>query len=113
MKLFSKKTQKDVNEWNHYNPLRYVTSFSKAITVIWLFLFIETTFFSQIATVLSLGDSMAIQSMNQIVSEIGVVICGFYFASKTFENVAQGYERFKLEQQAKKDASDDDVTPVI
>lgn len=113
MKIFSKKPQKEIEAWNHYNPLRYVTSFSKAITVIWLFLFMETIFFSQIATVLSLGDAMAIQATNQMVSEIGVIIAGFYFASKTFENVAQGYERFKLEQQAKKDASDDDVTPVM
>lgn len=113
MKIFSKNQKRDAEAWNHYNPLRYVTSFSKAITVIWLFLFMETIFFSQIATVLSLGDAMAIQAVNQTVSEIGVIIAGFYFASKTFENVAQGYERFKLEQLAKKDASDDDVTPVM
>ena len=107
MKVFSEKAKKDEKSWNHYNPLRYVTSFSKAITVIWLFLFMETILFSQFATVLALGDSMAIQYINQTVSEIGVIICGFYFASKTVENVAQGYEQFKLEQQGNYDPNED------
>lgn len=113
MKLFG-KNKKDVESWNHYNPLRYVTSFAKAITVIWLFLFVETIFFSQIATILSLGDAMSIQYINNTVAEIGTIIAGFYMGSKTIENVAKGYEQFKLEQMSTRvpDASDDDVRPV-
>lgn len=112
MKLFSRKTNKPPVRSN-YNPLSYVTSFSKAITVIWLFLFAETILFSQIATVFSLGDALSIQYINDTIAKIGTIVAAFYFSSKTVENVAQGYEQYKLEQMnnAIKDASDDEVSP--
>ena len=109
MKFFSEKPKTQKSLWSMVN------SFSKWITVAWLFVWVETILFSQLATMFSFGDALSIQSLNDNIREIGIVICGAYFGAKTFENIAQGYEKFKLEQQAReiKDGSDDDVNPVI
>ena len=133
MRLFSKsKNPKHLEQeyckvperWGHHNPMRYITSFSKAITGIWLALFIEVILFSQLATILSWGDALSIQYVNDTVKEIGVIICGAYFSSKCFENIAQGYEEWKEKMFDKtkdtsgcfegpeEDCSDDDTIPL-
>ena len=110
MKLFKKHNAED---WNHYNPLKYVTTFSKCITFIWLFLFAETILFSQVATVMSWGDAMAIQYINDTVKSVGENITIFYFSSKAIENVAQGYEEWKLKMlNSTSDNSDEDTVPI-
>lgn len=75
----------------------FLTSFSKIITIAWLAVWIESILFSQLATIFSLGDSMSIQYIIQTVTEIGVIIAGFYFSSKTIENVAKGIQRHRSE----------------
>lgn len=77
------------------NPWDYVNSFSKIITVFWLFAWLETVIFSQFATWFSFGDATSIQYINENVRDIGAIICGFYFSTKCLENIAQGYEEWR------------------
>jgi len=106
MKLFSCKKEKKTF-------LQMINSFSKWITIVWLFVWVETVLFSQLATLFNFGDAMAIQSINTNVTEIGTIVAAFYFGSKTFENLAMGYEGYKIEMESLKfkDASDDDIFP--
>lgn len=79
------------------NPLAFVASFSKGITVVWLVCWVETILFSQLATFFNFGDALSIQYILQTVTEIGAIIAGFYFGSKTIENVAKGIQRHQAE----------------
>ena len=77
--------------------LSLLSSFSKIITIVWLAVWIESIIFSQLATLFSFGDAISIQYVLQTVTDIGVIIAGFYFSSKTVENVAKGIERHRLD----------------
>ncbi len=72
--------------------MEYVTSFSKIITIVWLAAWVETLLFSQAATIFNFGDATSLQYINDNVMQIGLIICGFYFCTKTLENLAQGIE---------------------
>jgi len=87
--------------FNGKNLLSYITSFSKIITLVWLGIWIETILFTQAATIFNFGDATSIQYINENVMQIGVIICGFYFCTKTVENVAQGVEYFLSETSSK------------
>lgn len=94
------------------NPFAYVTSFSKIITMSWLVIWIESILFEQLAAWLGFGDAMAITSIGQTITEIGAIICGFYFSTKCIENCAKGYEAWRLAQsQLEKDDADADAIP--
>lgn len=95
MKLFGGK-HKLAEDWAHYNPLRYVTTFSKALTYVWVAVWVEVVLFSEVAAIFQIGDSMAIQYINDNVKEIGLIVMGFYFGSKAAENIAEGFEDWKL-----------------
>lgn len=86
------KNKKKNGERLEKEPFAYLKTFSKLITVVWLIVWAETVLFSQVATVLNLGDAMAIQSINSNVVEIGAIITGFYFCKAALENIAQGIE---------------------
>ena len=94
------------------NPFAYVTSFSKLITMSWLVIWIESILFSQLAAWLGFGDTMAISEISRTITEIGAIICGFYFSTKCFENLAKGYEEWKKEMKnGAADDSDSDAIP--
>ena len=78
------------------DPLRTMWSFSKIITVVWIITWIEVVIFSQLATIFSFGDATSIQVINDNTKEIGLIVTGAYFTSKCFENVARGYEEWRL-----------------
>lgn len=100
------------------NPFNFITSFSKSITVVWLLFWVETLLFAQFATFFNFGDALSIQYILQTVTEIGVIIAGFYFSSKTVENVAKGIQRHRMEMYDKMnpeeytDNSDEEDIPV-
>lgn len=102
--------------FNGKKLFEYITSFSKIITIVWIAIWVETILFTQAATVFQLGDVTALQYINDNVIQIGVIVCGFYFCTKTIENVAQGIECFFTEENAKKRLFNIngvvDVTPV-
>lgn len=133
MKFFSKSKQpkhldqrywKVPERWGHHNPMRYITSFSKAITGIWIALWVETILFSQLAILFDFGDALAIDYINTNVREVGLIICGFYFGSKCFENIAKGYEEWTERmfdksqgvsdcfEESEEDCSDEDAIPL-
>lgn len=87
--------------FNGKNILEYVTSFSKIITVVWIAIWVETILFTQLATIFNFGDVTAIQYLNDNVVQIGIIVCGFYFCTKTIENVAQGIETHLAEKACK------------
>ena len=91
------------------NPWDYVNSFSKVITVFWLFAWLETVIFSQFATWFSFGDATSIQYINENVKDIGIIICGFYFSTKCLENISQGYEEWKMNMSCNNQDIQDDV----
>lgn len=103
MGIFSRKA-KEKNK----NPFGFIKSFSKIITAVWILIWIEVVVFSQIATVLQLGDATSIQVINDNTKEIGIIICGAYFGSKCFENIARGYEQFQLHILGIKKQPEDD-----
>lgn len=107
MKLFNFK-KKDKSK----DGASLILSFSKAITVIWIILFTEVLLFSEAATAFGFGDTMAIQFINDTIKEIGVIVCGAYFTSKTFENVARGIEGYKIYMAEQADDSDSGSVPV-
>ena len=78
------------------DPLKTIWSFSKIITIVWIVVWIETVIFSQCATIFSFGDAVSIQVINDNTKEIGMIITGAYFSSKCFENIAKGYEEWRL-----------------
>lgn len=90
----------------------FVVSFSKAITIVWLILFSEVLLFSELATTFGFGDTMAIQFINDTIKEIGTIVCGAYFTSKTFENIARGIEGYKICMAEMADNADKDTEPV-
>lgn len=79
---------------------KYLTHFSKVITICWIFIWLETILFSQAATIFNFGDAMAITTINDNVREIGGVITGFYFSTKCLENIFKGIEDYKKEKNA-------------
>lgn len=94
------------------NPFAYVTSFSKIITMSWLVVWIESILFSQIAAWFGFGDANAISEIGRTITEIGAIICGFYFSTKCLENLARGYEEWRDKQNgASSDNSDEDAVP--
>ena len=94
------------------NPFSYVTSFSKVITMTWLVIWTESILFSQAAAWFGFGDTMAISEISRTITEIGAIICGFYFSTKCFENLAKGYEEWKTEMKsAAADDADSDAIP--
>lgn len=95
-----KRKKHEASDWGNYNPLRYVTTFSKALTYLWAIVWIEVVLFSEVAAMLQIGDSMAIQYINDSVKEIGLIVMGFYFGSKAAENIAEGYEDWRLKMMS-------------
>lgn len=77
--------------------LNYFTHFSKVITICWIFIWLETIIFSEVATIFNFGDCMAISTINENVKEIGIIITGFYFSTKCLENIFKGVEDHKKE----------------
>lgn len=69
-----------------------VETFSKLITKTYLIVWIEVILFSEVATILSFGDSASIQYITDNVTELGKYVFGFYFSTKVIENAAQGVE---------------------
>lgn len=98
--LFSKKKEEDT--------LKTMWSFSKIITMVWIVIWIETVVFSQLATMFSFGDAAAIQVINDNTKEIGIIVTGAYFSSKCFENVARGYEEWRLKMLSGQEEDDCD-----
>ena len=94
------------------NPFSYVTSFSKVITAAWIVMWIESILFSQLAAWLGFGDTNAISEIIRTITEIGAIICGFYFSTKCLENLAKGYETWQLMKDQKPDDSDSDDIPI-
>lgn len=92
-------------------PFSYVTSFSKVITTVWIIMWVESILFSQAAAWFGFGDTAAISTIGQTITEIGNFICGFYFSTKCLENLAKGYEEWKLLKDSK-DNSDKDSEPI-
>lgn len=90
----------------------FLFSFSKILTIVWIVAWIETILFSQLATIFRFGDALSIQYIVETVTEIGVIIVGFYFSSKTVENVAKGIQRHKINlldrEEAKNNTDDSD-----
>lgn len=74
----------------------YVMTFSKIITIVWAVSYIEALLFVQIATVLQFGDVAALQYVLDAVTKLGSWVVPFYFGTKVVENVAKGYETYKL-----------------
>ena len=93
------------------NPFAYVTSFSKVITAAWIVMWIESIFFSQLAAWLGFGDTNAISEIIRTITEIGAIICGFYFSTKCLENLAKGYESWQL-MKDQKEVDDSDSTDI-
>ncbi len=94
------------------NPFSYVTSFSKIITMAWLVIWVESILFEQAAAWLGFGDAMAITAIGQTITEIGAIICGFYFSTKCLENIFKGYEEWRLDKQMiELDNADADAVP--
>ena len=89
------------------NPFAYVTSFSKVITAAWIVMWIESILFSQLAAWLGFGDTNAISEIIRTITEIGAIICGFYFSTKCLENLAKGYESWQLMKDQMPTAEDD------
>lgn len=85
--------------FNGKKLFEYITSFSKIITIAWLCIWVETILFTQIATIFNWGDACSIQYINDNVVQIGLVVCGFYFCTKTVENVAQGIESYFVDKR--------------
>lgn len=90
------------------DPLKTMWSFSKIITAVWIIIWIETVIFSQCATIFSLGDATSIQVINDNTKEIGIIITGAYFSSKCFENIARGYEEWRLRMLQPEDSEECD-----
>lgn len=95
--------------FNGKKLFHYITSFSKIITITWVALWVETLIFSQVATICNFGDVTAIQYINDNVVQIGLVICGFYFCTKTVENVAKGIEYYFQKKYEKGDELNDET----
>lgn len=94
------------------NPFAFVTSFSKVITLAWVIMWVESILFSQAAAWFGFGDTMAITTIGQTITEIGAIICGFYFSTKCLENIAKGYEEWKIHMSSiKLDNADADAVP--
>lgn len=94
------------------SPFSYVTSFSKVITAAWIIMWVESILFSQLAAWLGFGDTNAISEITRTITEIGSIICGFYFSTKCLENLAKGYEAWQLAKDQKPDDSDSNDTPI-
>lgn len=96
--LFSKKE----------DPVKTMWSFSKIITMVWIVIWIENIIFSQLATVFNFGDAASIQVISDNTKEIGIIITGAYFSSKCFENIAKGYEEWRLKMLSGEEQDDCD-----
>ena len=77
-------------------------------------MWIESIFFSQLAAWLGFGDTNAISEIIRTITEIGAIICGFYFSTKCLENLAKGYENWQLMKDQKEvdDGSDSTDVPL-
>ena len=74
-------------------------------------MWIESIFFSQLAAWLGFGDTNAISEIIRTITEIGAIICGFYFSTKCLENLAKGYENWQL-MKDQKEVDDSDSTDI-
>ena len=83
---------KDASEKIYLKLWDRVETFSKLITQTYLLVWIEVILFSEVATILSFGDSASIQYITENVTELGKYVFGFYFSTKVIENAAQGVE---------------------